>query len=312
VKLFCKNIIQFAFFSVILFVLFQAIISFRINGKTVRGHDNLEQTSNVNADLVFIGSSRCWAHFDPVFFDTTYKLKSINIGVDGHSEISMAITRLKDYLSRNNSPKYVILSFDPFVSAGSFNNNTNFVHKNDFARYAFLPSKKDLLIVNYFKFDFYEKYIPLYAIFKYKLLLDAIYLKSSDNWSKYGYEMNNNKWDTILNPVKNIMKDFFFKKSDITSITNSLDSLNNVCFLNNTKLVCIQTPVYKVIHDDSTFSKTKSICSNLNIPFVDANKAYIRNNIKYFYNSNHLNKFGVGAMNAVLRSDTILASVFKQ
>ncbi len=302
---------RFAIFSIILLLVFQIVISFRINGKTIRGHDNLEQTSNINADLVFIGSSRCWAHFDPVFFNTTYKLKSINIGVDGHSEISMAITRLKDYLSRNSSPKFVIFSFDPFITAGSFYNNTNFVHKNDFARYAFLPKKKDLPIVDYFKFDFYEKYIPLYAIFKYELLKDAISLNDNDNWSKYGYEMNDKKWDTIANPVKDIMRNFFFKKSEITSITNALDKLNNVCFLNNIKLTCIQTPVYKVIYDNASFLETKIICNNLNIPFIDANKEYIRNNMEYFYNSNHLNKFGVAEMNAVLKSDTILKSILQ-
>lgn len=303
---------NFAMFSVILAFLLQIIISFRINGKTVRGHDNLEQTSKINADVVFIGSSRCLAHFDPIFFDTTYKLKSVNIGVDGHSEISMAIIRLKDYLSRNKAPAFVIFSFDPFISAGSFSSNTNFVHKNDFARYAFLPHKNDLPVVDYFKFDFYEKYIPLYALFKYKLLHDAISLNNTDNWSKYGYEMNNSKWDTTMNPVKVIMKNYFFKKNDVPVITERLDSLKHLCFANDMKLLCIQTPVYKIIYDDSLFLETKKMCSSLNIPFIDANKNYIRTDIKYFYNSNHINKLGVAEMNAALKSDTLLALFLKK
>src|SRR4051812_7370810 len=171
-SVFIKRMLLFLLSVILLITILQAIISIRISGKTVNGHDNLETTSNINADLVFLGSSRCWDHFDPKFFDTTYHLKSLNIGVDGHSEISMAIVRLKDYLSRNKPPQKAVLSFDPFMSGGS-NYNTNFVHKDNFARYAFLPSKKDLLIIDYFHFNFYERYIPLYAMFKYKRIADA-------------------------------------------------------------------------------------------------------------------------------------------
>ena len=278
-KQFLNSLKKFVIFSTLLLILFQAIISFRIKGKTVTGHDNLEQTSNINADLVFIGSSRCWAHFDPKFFDSVYKLKSVNIGVDGHSEISMAIIRFKDYLSRNNAPQFLIYSFDPFINAGSITENTNFVHKNNFARYAFFPYKKDMSILNYFKFDFNEKYIPMYAIFKYKLLTDAIFLNNVDNSVQKGYEFHDEKWDTISNPINNKAKRFFFKKSDITSIKKSLGLLKNLCLENNIKLLCIQTPVYKTIQVDSTFLETKIICSSLNIPFIDANKEFIRNDM---------------------------------
>ena len=304
---FVNSIIQFALFSVFLVIFLQIIISLRIKGKTIRGHDNLEQTSNINADLVFIGSSRCWTHFDPHFFDTTYKVKSVNIGVDGHSEISMAIIRLQDYLARNKTPKYVVYNFDPFVYAGSFIDNDNFVHKNDFARYAFFPKKIDLPVVDYFKFDCYEKYVPLFAIFKYKLLLNSIFLNNIDTWDMYGYEKHFEIWDTISKPITDSMKKYYFKQSEIPFITNSLNRLKNLCYLNNIKLLCVQTPVYKIIQDSAAFSETKRICNTLSLPFVDANKEFIRNEIKYFYNSNHLNQFGVAELNKVLKSDSIFS-----
>lgn len=293
---------------ILLSFLFQGIISLRIKGKTVTGHDNLEQTANVNADLVFIGSSRCLAHFDPAFFDSTFKLKSINIGVIGHSEISMAIIRLEDYLSRNKPPSSVIFSFDPFCSPNTFSNNSNFIIKNDFSRYAFFPSKMDLPIVNYFRFNFCEKYVPMYALFKYHLLADAITLTNVDNSAILGYQMEVAKWDTITNPVTDFQKRNFFKISDVSAITNSLDSLKKLCGHYNIKLLCIQTPVYKIIYNDSIFSETNKICNNINIPMIDLNEEHIRNNITYFSNSNHLNKSGVDEMNTLLKKDSLLTS----
>ncbi|ULQ52385.1 hypothetical protein [Flavihumibacter fluvii] len=307
-RLFIKRMVVFALVTIGLVFFFQILISARIKGKTVRGHDNLEQTSNVHADLVLMGSSRCWSHLDPVFFDSTFKLRSINIGVDGHSEISMAIIRLKDYLSRNVPPKFAICTFDPFVSSGKQKNNTNYVHKNDFARYAFFPKEKDLLIVDYFGFNFFEKYVPLYAIFKYKLLANCIFLNNRSNYVDFGYERHDLNWDTIATPVSDKMKGFYFKESDIPAIQKSADSLVQLCKSNNIKLMFIQTPVYKVCYDDSAFSMTSKICSGMNIPFIDVNDEYIRNNIKFFYNSNHLNTTGVNAMNSLLSKDSLLRS----
>jgi len=302
-RLFIKRTLLFFLAVILLITVLQAIISIRISGKTVTGHDNLELTSNVNADLIFLGSSRCWTQFDPKFFDTIYHLKSVNIGVDGHSEIDMAMVRLKTYLLTNKPPQKAIFSFDPFMSGGP-NLVHNPVHKDNFARYAFLPSKKDCLIVDYFQFDFYEKYIPLYAMLKYKHTGDAILMNNIDNWVIYGYEKHDEKWDTQSNPVSDIGKQFYFKMSQSNEVSQALDSLKQICELNKIKLICIQTPVYKVLYDEQLFSETGKICSRLKIPFIDADKEYFRNDMDLFFNVNHLNKAGVDKFNEFLKNDS--------
>lgn len=309
-KKFIKKIIGFAIFVIFIAVLFQTILSLKIKGETLNEIDNLEQTFGLNADLVFLGSSRCWVHFDPSFFDKTFKITSVNIGVDGHSEIAMAILRLKDYLSRNIAPKYAILSFDPLMSVGSIIDNKNFVHKDYFARYSFLPNNKDLLFVNYFKFNFQEKYIPLYSIFKYKLLDDCIFIKNTTCYRRNVSHLVDKEWDTIHNPITNELKKYYFTKNQINQIANSLNELNKLCIKKNIKLLCIQTPVYKKNYDYIAFKRTKSICRNLNIPFVDVNRKFLRNDIKYFYNATHLNKNGVKKMNQFLKRDVLLTSFF--
>ncbi len=309
-KIFLKKIIVFLALFLLIATIIQIALSVKIKGKIISGHDNLEQIAN--ADVVFLGSSRCWVQFDPHFFDKTFKVTSANIGVDGHSEIAMAIVRLKDYLERNKPPKFAILSFDPLMSAGSEKNNTNYVHKDNFARYAFYPNSKDLLFVNYFNFTTAEKYIPLYSIFKYNLLYNAIFTKKNDSYITYGYEKHDEQWDTISNPITGEMKNCFFTARDIPSVTNSLNELNDLCIKNNIKLLCIQTPVYKVIQDDIVFSYPASIAKSLAIPFIDVNVPSIRNNITYFYNSDHLNTSGIAQIDTLFKRSNLLNTFLKQ
>lgn len=308
-KTFLKNIITFTLFVITIASILQAILSLKINNKSINDDDNLEQTSNINADLVFLGSSRCWVHFDPIFFDKTFKIKSVNIGVNGHSEISMAILRLKDYLDRNKPPKFAILSFDPSMNPGSEIDNTNFMLKDYFARYSFLPNDINLPIVNYFKFNLAEKYIPLYSIFKYKLLDDCLFIKTK-KYNMYCNHIVDKKWDTIHNPIENQVLGNYFTKAHVISLTNSLMKLKKICSDNKVKLLFIHTPRYKSIRDDSAFKNANTICKNLNISFINMDIEPIKNNINYFYSPEHLNKKGVEKMNYFLKNNTKLITFF--
>jgi hypothetical protein len=307
-KRFIKKIILFAFICLAPLTLVQVIVSYRIRDRILYGSDNLDQTSNINADLVFLGSSRCCSHFDPAFFDTNFHLKSANIGVDGHSELAMAIIRFKNYLSKNKAPKFVIINFDPLCDAGSFTNTTNLFEKPWYARYAFMPGKNNLPFVNYFKFDAVEKYVPLYALCKYKILKDCFTITEPTAQAKFGYNRHDEPWDTIDNPISSIGKKSFINSSSEKSTASMLDSLNRLCLENHSKLLCIQTPMYKAVWDSAAFVQTRKICSDLNIPYIDANASAIGNDIENFYNVFHMNTNGVRKMNTILAADSTLTS----
>jgi hypothetical protein len=307
---FLRNSAWFLGFVIIIICLLQGIISFRIKDKAITGYDNWDTTSNNNADIVLLGSSRCWAHFDPRFFEAKYHLKTVNIGMNGHSELPASILRLENYLSKNKAPKYAVLSFDPSTCPGSYENNTNFVNKNNYARFAFLPSQENVDLINYFKFDYKEKYLPLYALFKYKLVEDAVTLKNS-NLFKEGFELNDEQWDTIKNPVSGSMKKHFIKDDEIPLLKTQLLQLKSICTKNNIRLLCIQTPAYKSNYDALVFLRSAVICKSLNITFIDANSLAIRENSNNFYNSTHLNKKGVQEMNKRLKNEKKLDMFFK-
>ncbi|WP_284653025.1 hypothetical protein [Flavobacterium terrisoli] len=309
-KQFFKNIILFALLLIGIIFLIQIAVSYRIKGKTVTGYDTLEQTSDLNADLVFMGSSRCWAHFDPKFFEDNYKLKSVNIGMNGHSDLMASTLRLENYLAKNKAPKFVLLNIDPFISAGTLEHNTKLVNKNDYSRFAFFLKKEDEPFMDYFGFDTAERYVPLYALFKYQLIMDCVSLKKSNLFPK-GFELNDEKWDTIKYPISDVNKKYFFKSKDIPSITKALKDLNDLCSANNIKLICIETPVYKSTYEATAFEMPKAICTNLGIPYIDVNEEYIRNKTDYFYNAIHLNKEGVYEMNKLLKNEKELDTIFK-
>ena len=310
-KKFIKNIIIYSCFLFFIMLALQILIVLRAKGNITSDNNNLEQTSHINADLVLLGSSRCTMHFDPHFFNEAFNLKSVNIGIAGHSDINMAIVRLKCYLLKNKSPKFAILNFDPFSYAGDVNYHNNIAHKDEFARYAFFPSNDDILIVDYFKFNLLEKYFPLYSVFKYRQFRDCVILKKTNDFKKYGYQMNDKSWDTIANPITTTRKADYFRKYQIASITNSLKELKKLCAENNIKLLCIQTPVYKAIYDKDAFSLTKKMCENAKISFIDVNTLSIINNIDNFFNVFHLNKNGISKMNQFLEKDKTLVSFLK-
>lgn len=309
-KKFLRNSAMFLFFTLLIVVLIQAIISLRIKGKAITGYDTWDVTSNINADLVLLGSSRCWAHFDPHFFENTYNLKTINIGMNGHSELPASILRLKNYLNKNKAPKFAILSFDPATVPGSFKNNNNFINKNNYARFAFLPTKENIDLIDYFKFNNYERYVPLYALFKYQLFTDAVTLKNTSIFSK-GFELNYEHWDTLKYPISGAMKKHFVKDNQIPMLLKQLSMLKTLCQKNNIQLLCIQTPAYKSCYDSVAFQKSAKICKHLGIPFIEANTFEIRSNIRNFYNETHLNKTGITQMNKLLKNEKELDTIFK-
>lgn len=309
-KQFFKNSALFALLLIGITLLIQIAVSYRIKGKTVTGYDTLELTSNGNADLVFMGSSRCWAHFDPHFFEETFQLKSVNIGMNGHSDLMASRLRLQNYLAKNKAPKFVLLNIDPFISAGSLEHNTKMVNKNDYARFAFFPKKEDQLFMDYFQFDTAERYIPLYALFKYQLFIDCLTLNKSNAFPR-GFELNDEQWDTIKYPISDINKKYFFKSNELPSITQALQELYDLCRKNNICLIAIETPVYQITYDAVAFERPKTICQKLNIPFIHANYESIRNKTDFFYNAIHLNKKGVQEMNKRLKNEKELNTILK-
>ena len=312
-KLFLKKIVLFLVLFFILCCILQFWVSARIKNKTLTGLDNLDLSGQQN-DLVFMGNSRCFEHFDPALFERALHLKAVNLGMDGHSELELVKLRLRNYLSKNKAPKYIILSIDPLIQAGSFSNNGNFIYKEAFARYAFLASPANEPIVNYFKFRKIERYLPLCALLRYQMLSECINLSNNKIFSRNRYGKHDEPWDTTVFKTNNapaVIKQYFDTTSnEIKETKNALYDLNMLCRRSNIQLIAIQTPVYQSIYRKAIFDYDKRLCADGGIPFFDLNTPAIDNNMDNFWNLDHLNTTGVHRMTQMLFADTAFVHLF--
>ena len=310
-KKFLVNITIILLLSLGVAALFQAAISYRIKGKSINGKDNFHTIMNQQNDIVFLGSSRCTEHFDPHFFRDSLGINSVNLGVSGHGDLTMQFIKLTCYLHDNPPPKIAMLNFDPISTYGPYDvsKNENFIEKHFFARYAFWPQGDDTTIVKYFHFNTAEKYIPLFALLRYRSITECLNMWGAKSWNKYGYEPQTTNWDTVNFPTDTR---YFFTGypkyiSSADSIEAHLATFNELCKSNHIKLVCVQSTVYKNIYDNEAYSVIGKICSDLGIFFIDANDESIRSDVRNFADASHLNTTGVPKMlNIIIKNQGFL------
>ena len=315
-KKFLVKIGLYVFMLLVVSTLLQLVISYRMRNRTTTGHDNFHIIRDQKNDVVFLGSSRCFEQYDPKIFKDSLGIKAINLGVNGHSDLTMQIMRLQYYLVHNAPPKVALLNFDPLTMPGTYSidQNADFLEKNYFSRYAFLPQNEIQLIARYFHFNFAERYIPMYAILRYKLVYDCIRMSRLDSWVWLGYEQHNEFWDTLVHPVE---KKQFFDHYDFNKVPENNDTIKahlaimqQLCREHNIKLVCVQTPVYKDIYDPVAFTLPGKMCGELGITFIDVNEDSIRSDVRNFANPNHLNTTGVRkTMNLIVKNADFQAAL---
>jgi hypothetical protein len=295
----------------------QVIISVRIKNKVLFGSDNLYAVKGQKNAIVFLGNSRCYNQYDPHFFHDSLGINSVNLGIEGHADLIMHTIRLKYYLAYNPPPKLVLISFDPFMNAGAFNVQKQFTRKDYFSRYAFLPNEQDKMVDDYFGFNFFEKYVPLYALLKYQLLVKCISPYKKTAWETRGYPENTSTWDTVAYPPSYAMLDatnaYATFKKYYDSIKMDLQSLNNICKKNNIKLICIQMPVYKNIYIKDAFDLVTKMCNESGIIVINTNADDIISNPAYFADPHHMNNKGVPqALDIIIKNKQFLEALKSQ
>jgi hypothetical protein len=267
----------------------QLLISWRISGKSINGQDNLEQCANRNADVVFVGNSRCITSFMPKRFQNK-GIKAINLGLHGHPSLSFVERRISDYLRRNRKqPKVICINFDVFSVSKK---EQSILMKDRFARYAFMPKKADLIMLDYFGFDWAERNIPAYALLKYRKLSDAMVLNNQSQWLSIGMETESKQicGNEQIQSSKEL-KSIYRKKKDDILLMKELRALNINYKNMGITLLAVQVPVFESIYNNR-FMATKKICQDAGVPFIDLAFEQYNNDCSLFKDLNHLNTKG--------------------
>ena len=94
-KIFIQKLTLFILLFFLITVFFQLIICYQKKIQLSNKKGILEKSDEANATLLLFGSSRCWMHLQPSFFKLNFNVNAANLGINGHSEISIMQLRLK-------------------------------------------------------------------------------------------------------------------------------------------------------------------------------------------------------------------------
>ncbi|GAA4468285.1 hypothetical protein GCM10023093_25540 [Nemorincola caseinilytica] len=307
-KQFLKKTLAFGIALLLVAAVVQALITVRIKNKTTTGHDHLTIYPGEKFDILFLGSSRCADHFIPGVFKQDVGLTSLNMGCIGHADIPSFLLKLNYYLLYHPAPRYVIMNFDLATINGPQDpaQNRNYLAKHYFARYAFFAEPHNEMVSQYFGFNLAERYLPMYAILKYKMLGDCITMKDGRNWMKKGYLEQGGVWN--FDPVK--QKDAVSRGHADTfriryaPIKDQMRYVKDLCAKNGSKLICVHTPLFSMVYEDKGFELPGQMCRELDIPYIDMHRNTIPDSVVYFSDMLHLNETGATRFCKALCADS--------
>ncbi len=251
---------------------------------------------HIQADMLFMGSSRAWVHFSPEIFDSAYQLNSYNLGLDG-TTLDMQLERLHIYMRYNRKPRYIIQEVGL---------NTVIARQRELPQYAqLLPYLSDTAIWRIYKQQYEnaslaERYFPLFKYNNQFPLIKEGLLSFAGHGvaaTKYkGYRGQLLSWD---NSFSNFVRDNpkgYALKIDSQAIDIFKDYLK-WCREQDITIMLVYAPYYyEADHYITNISELKKLISGIaaenNVPYLDYTHNYLDSSKRYFYNSQHLNKEG--------------------
>ena len=124
------------------------------------------QDGEADADIVIMGNSRGFSHFEPHTFDSITGLQTYCLGLGGYA-ITVEQLKYHCYRLHNRKPRYIIQQVDYYTMR-----NDSAPHQHESEQYLPLiydgPMRKDLLKVGY---SWLDVYFPLYRYFGYQMVI---------------------------------------------------------------------------------------------------------------------------------------------
>ena len=251
----------------------------------------------LNTDVIILGSSRAFVHFNPRIIDEITGLSSYNLAVDGGTAISQK-TKLDAFLDFNPPPKIIIQNVDIFLL---------YKEKYVYQKEQFLPYlNKTSIHSNLQKIDnaiWLERIIPLikYRGFRYHVVLGfaAFFdLAQKPQTFKYkGYQGIELDWNNDFENFKAKNKILRYSDESLTFGYDHVEQLIDECKEKKIDIVLVQSPLYFELQNimpqkDSITNKFSEIAQKKGINFWDYFDDSLCFDQKYFYNSTHLNLQG--------------------
>ncbi|MBQ6237762.1 MAG: hypothetical protein IJK07_06055 [Bacteroidales bacterium] len=283
-----RFIIHSSFFFIVSFVLAlipDIIITNKIKHFAYNDYSVWDKilSGKMDNDLLIIGSSRAFHHYNPIILDSILNTNCYNLGRDGKNlDISIFIYNL--YIKHNPKPKTILCD----IFYGSMNKS------NLYAREQFYPYLFNKEIYNNIKenqqLSMIDKYVPL---IKYRgILKDVIkhsLIKDTTYKGYYGCDISYNKNnEDIPNTIPYAHDPTVFKMIEKWLQQCQEDSVN---------VIFIHSPIYieatnKIEDTAAMWTMYRNIANKYKIPILDYTRDSICFDTNYFYGALHLNRKG--------------------
>tara|TARA_B110000971_G_scaffold221949_1_gene271808 strand:- start:12618 stop:13556 length:939 start_codon:yes stop_codon:yes gene_type:complete len=294
---FLKKTLLFLFPLVVLSFVLDGVLSSKLKktttlfkGEYAVWNDIFE--GKIDSDILIIGSSRAWVHFNPTMITEQTGISCYNIGIDGHPFL-LQNTRYDILRKYNKKPKTVIVSLE----SNSFFKRPDLYNSSQFLPY--LRTNKDDLKEPLLKFKGFNKYdfvLPLIRYYGNFSVLKEVLLSSSNSTNRVkGFEAHAKKWNSdLLNAKKK------YKSLKVKIDTTTLNLFKEFVKKNKAEeieVILVYSPEYIegqefISNRDSIINLYKKISDENKISFIDFSNDSISYKKEYFYNATHLNKKG--------------------
>jgi len=235
-----------------------------------------------SAEVVCVGSSRSWVHYDPAILDTLLGMETYNLGMDG-SGSNRHIPRYNLYRLYNAKPKVIIQNIDF--------KGLKYVTQLDRHQYFpyFYQSELRKRVFPIEPFTLAEKYLPMYRYANYGIF-NTLHKKSGDLYK--GYRGQDLHWDGSM-----LEGNLFFHDTIDSTAVEMFDQYLAQAKAEGIKVIMVYAPIYHVVTEridnlDEMYASFKYFAQKYDIPILDYNYDSLCYDTAYFYNPTHLNKTG--------------------
>lgn len=246
---------------------------------------------SINADVVYLGSSRAADHYQPVIIDSILNIRSYNLGQYGKA-IPDDIVRyhiLRKYTSK--VPGIVVwdLYFSSFVTANPFNDEqyAPFIDNDDL--WAELQSQN-------LHFNYFDRHVPLLRYWKRGMFPNYDILPNPTR----GFVYNRAEWNPselrklLENPNKCTIEDDVVKK-----FRKTVGEIKS----NGSEVILVFSPMYClgqqcITNLSEVVDTIRTVADEYNCRFINFLNSPICDDSTYFKNAMHLSEKGTDRFSA--------------
>lgn len=256
---------------------------------------------NIDADVLVMGSSRAFVHFNPAILDTVLHTNSYNLGMNGRAADSQ-ILRYKVFRHCGN-PKPKLIVYE--VSHGTMQKS------NGYERSQFVPYLHDPFIWRLChsqeEFTIADCLLPGWRFLGRPKLMHTIFSSAAqrgdDNPVYKGFRSYDRKWDG-----RAFRKQKHVSYNKDTAIIRQFRDFLDDCRRDSIQVVLVTSPFYiggtKKMSDSTGLRiMFEQIANDYGLPFLDYTYDTISCDTAYFYNTMHLNRTGANLFSQKVARD---------